>query len=56
MDAAVLSIMKHGLQIPTVHNAQATLKAHVAVEAGVSTWPANDKNNCKQGYDSTCLF
>jgi hypothetical protein len=26
------------------------------VEAGVSTWPANDKNNCKQGYDSTCLF
>lgn len=26
------------------------------VEAGVSTWPASDSDNCNQGHDSTCLF
>jgi hypothetical protein len=26
------------------------------VEAGVSTWPANQEHNCNQGHDSTCLF
>lgn len=26
------------------------------VEAGVSTWPANDPNSCHQGVDSTCMF
>lgn len=26
------------------------------VEAGISTWPANDPNSCNQGHDSTCGF
>jgi hypothetical protein len=40
------------------YSSQCTSTAFQAcwVEAGVSTYPANDPNNCIPGYDSTCLF
>lgn len=33
-----------------------TVEGGCWVEAGISTWPANNPNSCNQGTDSTCLF